>query len=710
MNSISYIAAAFAFFLACLVAIKDRRSFANRTFIAFLALLALTEVLVNSSRQEIQVFSFALLPGAGLLFSLSFARMDYRRYLARWKYIILLAFGLPSAVLFLPAPLFERPAEVISPVIPLRYPGKIFYALILIIAVLIMANIEHTLRGSTGRIRWQIKFVVLGMSVICASWIYSASQAIIYSALDTSLALVRSTALLGACVLFFWGLKRSQFRNVDVYLSRATLQYSLTAMLAGIYLVILGLLAYAVRFLNPNRRLPLDALLVLIALGGLGILLLSDRLNEQIKRLVIRHFKRPIHDYRKAWMELTEKTNPLVGIHDLCTVVAKVISKTFNILSVNVWLCDEDKPRLSLAGSTVFARYQAEELERCGESVSELLHAVKDRTAPIDLENEMFDWGADVMRAKPEYFADFKMRYILPLQSGGQLVGVITLNSDRVGKAPLSIEDRDLLNAYAAQLAARVLQLRLSENLRKAQEIEAFQNVSAFFIHDLKNIASRLSLTMQNLPAYFDNPDFRADALKLIGKSAAKINVTISRLSSLKQVDINPVRGDLNSLVQASLKDFECSTRFELQKSFGELPELSMDPEQIQKVVTNLVTNAYDAVKGEGTIRVVTSIRDHKAILSIEDNGCGMSRQFIEKMLFRPFSSTKKQGMGIGLFHSKMIVEAHNGRIEVDSEEGKGSTFRVVLPISEPELKRQTPRAQKAAEEAESCLCASPRS
>ena len=108
-----------------------------------------------------------------------------------------------------------------------------------------------------------------------------------------------------------------------------------------------------------------------------------------------------------------------------------------------------------------------------------------------------------------------------------------------------------------------------------------------------------------------------------------------------------------------------------------------MDPEQMQKVFTNLVMNAYDAVGGKGSIRITSSIKDHQAICTIVDNGCGMSRKFAENGLFRPFHSTKKKGMGIGLFHSKMIVEAHHGRIEVDSEEGKGSTFRVLLPIKD---------------------------
>jgi hypothetical protein len=107
-----------------------------------------------------------------------------------------------------------------------------------------------------------------------------------------------------------------------------------------------------------------------------------------------------------------------------------------------------------------------------------------------------------------------------------------------------------------------------------------------------------------------------------------------------------------------------------------------IDPEQVQKVLTNLLLNANEAVENGGEIRITTGQKDGWTIISVSDNGCGMSKEFIERSLFRPFKSTKKQGMGIGLFQSKTIVEAHQGRIEVESEEGRGTTFRVYLPIN----------------------------
>jgi putative PEP-CTERM system histidine kinase len=695
-TSLAFAAAFLTFLLICIVAIKDRQSFVGRNFIACLTSLAFIQFFLGLSIQadtphdalqceQLRTVFAAVQPGIFLMFSLAYARAEYRTYFTRWKYVIVAAFAAPVLTLALLRPAFMEYPPLRGPlspqIIPLGYAGKIFYSTFLVSAVLILANLERTLRASTGRIRWQIKFVVLGMSSICAIWIYISGQVLIYSALDTSYYILYPVSTIAANLLFLWGLVRSQFFNVDVYLSRTTIQYSLTAILASIYLISVGILAYLAHSFNRQWSLPLDALVVIFALSVLAMLLLSDRLQEKIKRFVTRHFHRPIHDYRKAWMDLIEKTNSLMDAHDLCAVVSRIISQTFGILSVNIWLCDEAKETLYLTGSTVFTPAQAMELERSGPAVSELIKAVDGQFVPLDLEDAPFDWADEIMRAKPQNLKEFKMRYILPLRAGTQLVGIMTLNSDRVGKKVLSLEDFDLLNAYASQLAARVIQLRLSENLRRAREVESFQNVLTFFVHDLKNMASRLSLTMQNLSAYFDNPEFRGDALKLIGNSVAKIETTCSRLSWLRQklqLKIGP--SDLNGLLTTTLNDFENSGGFHFDRDFQQLPLIPLDSEQIQHVVTNLIMNARDAMKGQGIIHVTTSASNHQAVLSIKDSGCGMSRQFIEKMLFRPFTSTKKRGMGIGLFHSKMIVEAHRGRIEVDSEEGKGSTFRVILP------------------------------
>jgi putative PEP-CTERM system histidine kinase len=228
-----------------------------------------------------------------------------------------------------------------------------------------------------------------------------------------------------------------------------------------------------------------------------------------------------------------------------------------------------------------------------------------------------------------------------------------------------------------------LLNLQLSERLREVKEAEAFQTVSAFMMHDLKNLASSLSLTIQGLPVHFENPDFRQDALKIMEQNVTRINKMCNQLSVLgKEVELNPVEADLNNLVKNSVYCLNGDSKVKLLTDLQPLPPLMVDTEQIQKVMTNLILNANEAIGDAGEIRITTEERNGWAIFSVSDTGCGMSREFVERSLFRPFKTTKKQGIGIGLYQSKMIVEAHKGKIEVESEEGRGTTFRVFLPIN----------------------------
>ena len=155
----------------------------------------------------------------------------------------------------------------------------------------------------------------------------------------------------------------------------------------------------------------------------------------------------------------------------------------------------------------------------------------------------------------------------------------------------------------------------------------------------------------------------------------------IARLSALRQrPDFKPVDADLNQLVSEAVERLDGMPGVELTKELHPLPGMLADREQIQSVVTNLLLNARDAVSSSGRIQVRTDHHGGRIVLSVADNGCGMSPEFLRDSLFRPFQSTKSKGLGIGMFQSRMVVEAHGGSIEVDSETGKGTTVRVSFP------------------------------
>jgi signal transduction histidine kinase len=190
-----------------------------------------------------------------------------------------------------------------------------------------------------------------------------------------------------------------------------------------------------------------------------------------------------------------------------------------------------------------------------------------------------------------------------------------------------------------------------------------------------------LSLMLRNLPVHYDNPAFREDALRVISQSVSKLNTMCSRLSLFhKKLELYKREVELNTLVADTLASLNGCIKAALVQNLRAIPRLSLDPEQMQKVLTNLIFNAQEAVDINGEICLETEQQGDWVVLTVRDNGCGMTKEFIAHSLFKPFHTTKKQGLGIGLFQSKMIIEAHQGKIEVESEEGKGTTFRILLP------------------------------
>jgi len=272
-------------------------------------------------------------------------------------------------------------------------------------------------------------------------------------------------------------------------------------------------------------------------------------------------------------------------------------------------------------------------------------------------------------------------RICVPLAAGDRCIGLAIL-ADRVGGIHYTVEELDLLKCIGDQVAVSLLNLRLTGEIMRGKELEAFQAISAFFVHDLKNAASTLSLMLQNLPVHFDDPAFRHDALRGIGETVNRINQLIERVGVLRHtLELNPVEVDFNVLVAEALESLNDIAGVEVVKELHPLPNLRADREQLQSVVTNLLLNARDAVGSKGQVTVRTDHFDGWATLLVGDNGCGMSQGFLKDSLFRPFQTTKKKGLGIGMFQSKMIVEAHRGNIQVKSELGVGTTFRIMLPL-----------------------------
>ena len=240
----------------------------------------------------------------------------------------------------------------------------------------------------------------------------------------------------------------------------------------------------------------------------------------------------------------------------------------------------------------------------------------------------------------------------------------------------------DSINVMTEKLRAQIAREE------ETRQFQSFVRLSAMLTHDLKNAIEALSLTVSNMERHFDNQQFRVDALKSLTDATDKLKGIVSRLtrplSSLsgehprpKSVDLVPIIKRVAAMIAEPMSD-----KHTLEMKLPANLFVFTDPERIERVVENLIINALESMStpnGKLTIEAGLTSRG-AATFSIADTGSGMSQDFIENQLFRPFSTTKKHGVGLGLYTCREVVQASAGVIEVESVEGAGTTFRVVLP------------------------------
>ena len=159
--------------------------------------------------------------------------------------------------------------------------------------------------------------------------------------------------------------------------------------------------------------------------------------------------------------------------------------------------------------------------------------ALQTRSSPFELEDIAAPWAEELRRLNPTTFPNGGNRWCIPLRTGEQSLGAIVL-ADRVSGAPYTVEEVELLKCIGDQITSVLLNVRLAGEVANAREMGAFHTMSTFFVHDLKNAAASLNLMLKNLPVHFDDPAFRADALRGIGNTTHRIEEIISRLSAVR--------------------------------------------------------------------------------------------------------------------------------------------------------------------------------
>lgn len=692
---IAFVAGVFALALAAASLVRRRPTAATWLFVGGMLALAAESVFTafavsttdsdDARRWVTLVFAAkAVSPALWLGFSLAYCRADGRARVIKWAPALVAIVAVPIG---LALALRERLFDVVSDDslqgwhLVFGPAALVLNGMLLVALALILLNLEQTFRSSVGTVRWRVKYAVLAFVVILGTRLYVHSQGLLFSSADIApLWGLEAVALLIGCTFLTLAHIRTGagWADITVYPSSAVIRSSLTVLVVGGYLLIVGVLAQSVEWLGGTAFFLLQTTVVLVGLTGLAVLVLSDRARQRLHAFVARHFGKAQHDSVKVWTSVSEQIGAVSTPAALAEAATRVVAHTFDVLSVSVWLSD-DSGQLVLASSTNQPGGGAGKAVLAPAGIATRVAAGDE---PFDLDTLRGAEGDAFRQLNPGQFAHGGQRVCVPLRTGDDVLGAIVL-ADRVNGTPYTNEDRDLLRCMGAQIGSVLRTLRLADEVARARELDVFRTMSTFFVHDLKNAAASLNLMLKNLPVHFDDPAFRADALRGIGNAARRIDETIVRLTAVRE-HADPARSeaDLNAVVAEAIEQVTTAPGVTVTKSLTPVLPILADRDQLRSVITNLVMNAREAIGPDGHIEVQTSQQPGQVVLSVTDDGCGMSEAFVAGALFRPFQTTKKSGLGIGLFQTRAIVQAHGGQIRVDSAEGRGTTFVATFPVA----------------------------
>jgi len=251
-------------------------------------------------------------------------------------------------------------------------------------------------------------------------------------------------------------------------------------------------------------------------------------------------------------------------------------------------------------------------------------------------------------------------------------------------------EVRDLLKTAGSQAASYLAMQRATEALLEARKFDAFNRMSAFVVHDLKNLVAQMQLLLRNAHRHHANPEFQRDMLTTVEHVVGRMNQLMQQLRSGETPVENPRPVDLSTLVRR-VQAVRAAGRAGLH--IEAVPDVLVNghEDRLERVIGHLVQNGFEAGGDNAKVAIRVSRDGQHAVVEVADNGVGMTPEFIRDHLFRPFQSSKTSGMGIGSYESQQYVAGLGGRIDVHSEPGVGTRVRVLLPALRPTGTHATP-------------------
>ena len=553
-------------------------------------------------------------------------------------------------------------------------PTLTFTAMIVAIGGLLI--IDGAVRRASGGLRMPVLAVAGGFAML---WAYELNVQLIGALTgekaSTLIALVPAVALLTVPihVVAAMDIGRERMR-----LSRTAATRSLILLGAAVYLILIALTGAVARAVGSDYAELAQAISLAVALGAGGLMLASSRARAWLSVMISKHFFEHRYDYRAEWMRFTATLAQGDGDDDrnLHRRVAKALAQLTGSPGALLML-----PAAS-GGFRVAEQWHwpGGVDEEAGLSLRSAFMLQETRHI-VDLDAERRGQSREDLAIPEWLIADARAWVVVPVLHFQRMIAIAVLHRPAVSRA-LDWEDLDVLRIAGQQAASYLAESQSQQALSEARRFDEFNRRFAFIMHDIKNLASQLSLLARNAERHADKPEFRADMTQTLKISAGRLSDLLVRLSPRER---GPAAEPGRTLVEPVLNEVAAEMRPRRALFVGCQAGLSAWAEAgaVRQIVQHLVANAIDASAPDTPVQVVAVAEQGRVRIDVIDQGCGMTRAFIRDELFKPFVSTKELGFGLGAFEALQIAQAMGGAIEVASEPGRGSNFTLWLPLAD---------------------------
>ena len=567
--------------------------------------------------------------------------------------------------------------------------------------------LEQVYRNSRGEGRFALKYLAIALGTMWAYDLFLYSQAQLLRSLDAETWNARGFVVTLTVPLIAIAARRNPQWSLDIFVSRQVVFYTTTLLAVGAYLLLMAFGGYAIRLYGGTW----GAAMQLVFLAGAGIVLLtllaSGGLRRRLRVFLSKHFYRNKYDYRVEWLRFIETLSVTEEGADTQETAVRAIAEIFGSPGGVLYLRrDADERFEALAAwprdRVDLARYPPIPV------ADDLPTFMSRRQWVVDLQEHASgpDLYDNIVLPAP-FDAAGPHRMILPLLHGSALLGFMALEAPPPPFNP-NYEDRDLLKTVGRHVATHLAQHEADRRLAENRQFEAYHRLTAFVMHDLKNLAAQLALIVTNAERHKRNPEFVDDAIATIANSTARMQRLIEQLQR-REVQGVSQRIALAEVARRAAE--HCSVRQPVPVLLPEAADVHVecDPERLAVIVEHVIRNAQDATPEDGSVTLSVGfggadspanavggaegaasgetnnlLRVPHAVLTVSDTGSGMTREFIQERLFRPFDTTKgSKGMGIGAYQVREYVQSLGGRVVVESEPGRGTRFTLLLPLAE---------------------------